>query len=438
MSETMEIKRDIEELRLLKEECGLSFEEIVYVIVFDLESELRQSGKKAVFSELPCREKMTEYVSELLEDERDYNCVLRHMLGFNSDEDAVLKGGWSSRESCFKYALDYLKDNQRYHHQYPRYILMGGGRLWSASRNCDDTGETLIEGMDGDALSLTEMNVSSLYVRIEQLLDEIRLCDQKREQALAMMETLLKEVRKRSEELPRKNEVGLPVGRVEIELEGAISQIDWSYRSLRVLHMLQLDTTAKVIEYFSDFQNFVNGRQITFWEWSVITTTLWRAGLLELEDITEVSLNDDIEYAIRSLSYGGIGERTVRCLQRSGVNDVQGLVCFFADGARAGWRKVAKMRGFGSKSERHLIENMLTWVVRISPELCSPTKRSNIVALDFEDWTLRRLGIYHIETIGELITACEDENRFRGLRHLDSDLYEAAIERLQRYGFMKA
>ena len=133
MSETMEIKRDIEELRLLKEECGLSFEEIVYVIVFDLESELRQSGKKAVFSELPCREKMTEYVSELLEDERDYNCVLRHMLGFNSDEDAVLKGGWSSRESCFKYALDYLKDNQR-------YILMGGGRLWSASRNCDDIG----------------------------------------------------------------------------------------------------------------------------------------------------------------------------------------------------------------------------------------------------------------------------------------------------------
>ncbi len=40
-------------------------------------------------------------------------------------------------------------------------------------------------------------------------------------------------------------------------------------------------------------------------------------------------------------------------------------------------------------------------------------------------------------TVGELLVACQDENRFTGLRYVDQDLYKRAMIQLKTYGFIE-
>lgn len=115
---------------------------------------------------------------------------------------------------------------------------------------------------------------------------------------------------------------------------------------------------------------------------------------------------------------------------------MEDLICGFSEGAAEGWDEIWRLRNFGQNSLKFLIQEMSSWQVQISVELCYPTEQSGVQALDLDRDTLRTLRSYHIETIGELAAACEDKNRFSGLRHVDAALYEEAIRYLERCGFV--
>lgn len=71
---------------------GLTFEESVYAIAFGLEEEIQQKGKEAVFSELPCRERMPENIKLTLGEDRWK--ALRWAFGYSIDEEAFQSPSW--------------------------------------------------------------------------------------------------------------------------------------------------------------------------------------------------------------------------------------------------------------------------------------------------------------------------------------------------------
>jgi len=439
---------------------GLSFEECVYTIAFGLETEILQKGKEAVFAELPCRERMAEYVQEALDDAPVYAYALRKTLGFpvlEGSEEPPYVYWFESMEKCFCDAVEYLQRSYRtYHGEVAiRYILIGGMYPQAQQE------ETLPPCDGGNAMNLAT-NAPDLFTQIQQMVSEVRSYQRKCEEGLAAIEALLTKMKSQSavnvttsaraeqsnldsQEEDTFTEVATTFSRnANLQIQGSISQIHWPKRSREVLRGLKIRTLKAAMDYFSDFDNFVNGKNITFWEWSVIRMTLWREGLLSSEGLEEVDLSTSLETMrnkvgpntatcarmLNRLKYGHVNEEFNR------INTVGDLVEWFSDGAEEGWYLVRKIRDFGKTCVEYMVEMMRSWMIIIPLELCDPTAESKVVALDPSRYIAKGLSAYQIETISELMNACGETNRFSGLRYFDSRLYGAAVECLKDYGFM--
>lgn len=417
---------------------NLSFEESVYTIAFGLEDEIAERGKETVFSELCCREKMAEKVREVLDGiPEDYVYALRCKLG-NTPRDAVLENKWAngyftcSFEGNLKKAINTLRNGMRWRKHPPRLILAGGAGLWSASELMKCSGDT-----DLPSSCSVMFDVSNLSAKVQQLMDEVRFYNERRDQALTEIKTLLEEL-KNCNSCPENltaEAISATVQKAEVVLDGPITQIRWPYRSLEVLRRLKIKTLAGAVEYFSDFDNFVNGDEMTLWEWSVIVAILRRADLLDTTGMHKVDLDDTIDEILWVRSHDGVSKRTMNCLLRADTGTIRELICRFSAGARDGWEWVSQIRNLGASCRRFLVESMRSWMIDIPPEYCYLTETSDVMTLDLSQNTLRTMRVYQIQTVGELMSACKDMNRFRNLKYIDCKLYEAAVSCLKVYGF---
>lgn len=209
----------------------------------------------------------------------------------------------------------------------------------------------------------------------------------------------------------------------------------------KILQELGIETVAEAVEYFSNFDNFADTHvEITLWEWSVITSVLQREGQLSTEGTVEIGWEDSLDHSFESESALGLSRRTARCLSRSDTATVQKFMALFAEGVNSARQQLLKVRNFGHGLLSELMNCMKKWQIVMPPELCYPDEKSTIVALDWSKRAYKLLNDsdhYEIKTIGGLMAVCSDTNRFSGLRYVDPKLYGLAVERLQRYGFMK-
>lgn len=219
-----------------------------------------------------------------------------------------------------------------------------------------------------------------------------------------------------------------------VDSEGSISQLEWSARSEQILSELQITTVAEAVAYFNDFDHFVKSKKITYWEWNAIVLTLWRHKLLPSREVMKYDDNLDV-----FLSYGyevSMPVRTYNCLRRAGLDDeVQALFELFANGVMWARGKLFNTRNFGKGTEKFLFKKMASNVIVIPSDLCVPDERSGVVALDLANDEKDDLKYYQINTIGELIAACSDQNRFSGLRYINPELYKCMLTKLEKYGF---
>lgn len=403
----------------------LSFEESVYVIAFDLADEIREKGKEAVFSELSCRENMAENVQKVMEflsDDSIY--ALRRALGGERNEEIEAEfatSEWNSFDLSLEWAIKNLLGSRK-------LITLVGGMISGAESVNDSSRNTHLSSFDAEDLS----------AQLQQLMEEVRFYNERRDQALARIETLLSEIKERSD-ASKNLAVETMVDTLQDISADPIAKIHWPYRSLQVLRELELTDLENVIEYFSDFDNFVDSKKMTLWEWNVIVATLRREGLLSADKTVKVDLDTavwDLFYSCSSS--GGTVMRTKNCLCCGGISNVQELNTFFACGAREGWRRLQEIRNFGRVGLSFLVEEMRSWETNISPEACYPTGASALTTLDLPKSSLETLNAYRIETVGELIAVCEDSNRFRGLRYIDLEQYTIAVKQLRKYGFSLA
>lgn len=377
----------VDEVRRLKA-MDMSFEEVIYTIAFELEDEIAEKGKEAVFAELSYRNDMEDRVRDALTDQGYYEMRTEfERIDVNSRGDrsdlgetfqqkveelqGVRKAYYMQKKRYhrYRYRLFYEPDDGKL-----RYRLSGGGRLWR-----DDEPEACID--PGESLW----------------------------------------------------------------------QIHWPSRGVSVLQELRLERLIDAVRYFSDFDNFVQAKKITLWEWMVINAVLRREGLIHdtNEEIRRLEIDDQLSWvrdqAMRDIPEAssatetgrmrGTVKRTFTCLGRDCMNTVRDLVAWFADGARDGWIEMMEIPGFGASCKKQLINEMARWEVMLPPELIKPTRRSPVIALDVKQETLNAFERYRIKSIGELITACKDENRFSGLRYINNDVYRVAVKVLQKYGF---
>lgn len=475
---------------------NLTFEECVYAIAFEgLESEIFQKGKEAVFSGLPHREQMAERIGELFSDRPDYIYALKKTLNFpvlDGSEELLRRYWHESLEDAFCDAVDFLqKDFRRSRKPATRYALIKGACPWvrrkeapslSSSDGTDsdlsvsaDSSEVVdltakpvsaLSGSADDSLNIASSaaNASDCFTQLQQIVNNVRFYQQKCEEGLVAIETLLAKMKAQddaerealltarrlslsTQETESPVEVTKESSRnVDIQISGSISQIHWPKCSLEVLRGLKIKVLKEAIDYFSNFDNFVNGKDITLWEWSVIRMTLYREGLLSSEGLTEVHLDTSLEEAACS-DFGPSKSMRLRILNSlkcvyvgmshnyECMDTVMDLVKLFSNGAEEGWEQVRRIRGFGKACVRYTIEMMRSWMIIIPPELCTPTMESGIAALDLSGDASASFETYQIETIGELMAACKETNRFYGLRYLDSRLYEIAVKCLKTYGF---
>lgn len=314
----------------------LSFEESVYVIAFDLADEIREKGKEAVFSELPCRENMTENAQKVMESLSDDNIyALRRALGGERNEEIeamFATSEWSSFDLSLEWAIKNLLGSRK-------LITLVGGMISGAESVNDSSRNTHLSSFDAEDLS----------AQLQQLMEEVRFYNERRDQALARIETLLSEIKERSD-ASKNLAVETMVDTLQDISADPIAKIHWPYRSLQVLRELELTDLENVIEYFSDFDNFVDSKKMTLWEWNVIVATLRREGLLSADKTVKVDLDTavwDLFYSCSSS--GGTVMRTKNCLCCGGISNVQELNTFFACGAREGWRRLQEIRN-SSKS----------------------------------------------------------------------------------------
>lgn len=231
------------------------------MIAFELEDEIALRGKGPVFDELGCREKMLDHVFEALE-EMPYGDLsgyaLQRTLGYVQEsimmESQLEKDYWGSVWRCFLEAVEFLQTSRI------RYILIGRPGI---------SVEKLVEDVESTASNRQMSNETpELVNEVKQLMEEVRYYNFRRDQALARIETLLEEIREREERAE------LTVEALnDVPLDGSILQLRWSWRSLKILQELGIETVAEAVEYFSNFDNFADTHvEITLWEWSVITS----------------------------------------------------------------------------------------------------------------------------------------------------------------------
>ena len=209
-----------------------------------------------------------------------------------------------------------------------------------------------------------------------------------------------------------------------------IEGIYWPYRSAKVLHELGLTEIAEIVEFFSNFQNFVEAQKLTLMEWSAITTIMRKQGLIQ-----EASNGDTVTMETQ-ISDLGLSVRARNGLIRAIHNgDVEDIMLHFADGSKEGWCQLQMTRRLGQKTIDEIIHRFSVLDFELGDDWCYVTDASPVGALDFGRGERLFLQGYQIQTVGQLCAACQDQNRFSGLRYIDNELYEVAIEHLNKYGF---
>lgn len=395
----------------------LSFTEAIYAIAFGLEEELHAKGKAEIFVELDLTpEQMADNVEKTLAAMYSHlnKYALRRVLGdLDASQDAEIFGEFYTLESCFEHACKELANGvssdawsrAKYH-----YLLLGGQPLWVEPIAVQPKQAV-------DDLTLRE--------RIALLTAEVQFYSERCHRALGQLQELAAIVE--AQESATTSDVALE----DVPANSAVTVIDgiyWPYRSAEVLRKLKLTETEKIVEFFGDFQNFVNAKSITLMEWLVITTILRNKKLLYAPDdvVTMETLINDLDFPLRMKK---------RLQYPAGIKDVEDLIVYFADGAADGWYRLQKVRQFGQKSFEAIIQKFTTSNFVLEDSWCYVTDISPVGALDFSKGVRSDLQYYQIQTVGQLQAACQDRHRFTGLRYMDKELYDIATAHLDRYGF---
>lgn len=414
----------------------LTFDETIYAIAFGLEAEIGSYGKEKVFRELEMTpEEMAVRVKYCLDEimGKQSAYALRRVLGDldSPAKDKEMLGAYHSLEREFGSTLSSLRSSLSSSLRFGNGVnfrnLLVKGRKSQPRR---DAGEVSL-GAEDTSTSKLNGTTELLYAQAQRLMDEVRLYDERRDRALEKLEWLLVEIRQR-QDCPENFREGQAKAETQpIDLEGSISQIRWSYHSLRLLRELKLRTVGEVVEYFRDFENFLAARSITLLEWYVVTSILRREKALPQMTAEKTFGLDD------RLNRIDFSTRTSNCLQRSEIEDFDEFIMIFADGAAEGWYQVGKIRNLGVKVYAEIVSKMGELTVDLDETICYPTTESEVRALDFEVRDRKKLLNYEIRTVGDLLAACQDENRFSGLKYIDNDLYQAALARLTEHGFVQ-
>ena len=252
----------------------------------------------------------------------------------------------------------------------------------------------------------------------------MRFYDEKRDQALERIEELMVEIKQR-QDCPK--DFGMKNESQRIKLHEASNQIAWPYRSAEVIRKLGLKTIDEVIQYFGDFNNFVESKDVTLLEWWVITIILRKEELLSATHYA-VKLDDEIDQLELSV-------RANHVLKWSRIYDFDDFAICFASGAEDGLKHVREMRHCGKVTYDEIVRKLGEVSVELDDSLCYLTPVSHVRALDFDRRTRKRLLSCGMDTVGELLAACQSQNRFFGLRYVDNKLYREAKVHLNRYGF---
>ncbi len=415
----------------------LTFEERIYAIVFNLADDISRLGKEAIFAELACRDRMSEYIQNLLiEAERASFCakILEEAFNYETIEEA------QSREGEIKWAMEYFRKGYDIQSDIPfwRYLL-GRVRPWQVQESSAD----LSAQRDKSGAILAQefkTDVDVLFEQIQKLAAEVRYHDQQRDRAFEEIRALFDEI-KALDNCPKeaKNESTLNILQGgEIDLQGSIAQIHWPYRSWRVLQKLKIETVKQAVGYFAAFTSLAESDEMTLWEWAVITATLRREKLLSNEDKTPVQPSNKLAdvFGLNDDGRGRMHIKVFNALLRADIITIRDLLCYFANGMKSGWRNLSQVRGFGEASQKFLIQLISDWEIVIPPEYCEPTRRTIVEALDFSQQDLKGFKEYQVVTIDELLEACRDTNRFSGMCHNNPELYKTAAHRLTDYGFL--
>lgn len=386
----------------------LNFEEAIYTVTFNLGNEIRQKGKETVFAELELTpeqmRRRVERALNLLGEKRSH--ALRRVFG-NVDatvDSKIFTGCWTLVD-CFHEACNILAtESEAYYWQSSEslHCILAGEQLpWK-------TASVIRPGQAPEGESLRK--------RIADLEAEVRFYTEKCNQALEQLQILAKEIES-YEQTSNATEEAIPTK----------PGIHWPYRSAEVLRELGLTETEQIVEFFGDFDNFVNAKDVTLLEWSVITVILRRKGLLEPAG-NAVKLETSIADLDPEI-------RTRNCLIRADINRIDDLMPLFSAGAELGWDRLRRVRNLGRRSFEEIVYKLSALDFELTDGWCYLTDNSPVEALDFDKDSQKSLVRCQIRTVGQLRVACQEQNRFRGLRYIDKDLHKAAIAHLEKYGF---
>ncbi len=405
---------------------SLSFIESIYAIAFELESELHVRGKEVVFQDLDMtaeemRGRVEFCLNEAMYESHAY--ALRRVLGdFDSPANDEKKLYGRPLHEVFKKAVENLRSSaalcyRSYENVNYRHLLTENKTL--GLLHCD-------QNMRFDAGESMER----LYEQVQQLMDEVRFYNERRDQALMRMETLMLEI-KQCKDCPEDfgwEQLGT-TGAKDMNLDGPVTQIFWPHRTKAVLQRLALHTVNEAVQFFGDFANFSKLQDTTLLEWCVVVAILRRVGLLPKGDDV-VTIDDKIsvfDFSVRS--YNG--------LKRTGIEGIDDLIALFANGAEDGLHRIGSIMNLGRQSREEIFCRIGKSSIELDDSLCFPSAGSHVRALDFDSEDRARLQCCGINTVGDLLTACQSENRFLALKHVDNTLYLSAMKHLRQYGFVK-
>lgn len=399
----------------------LSFDESIYAIAFGLQDEIREYGKEAVFNGLGMSaEKMHERVEYCLGKKMydGYANALRLVLNGNNAAHVDVE----RLAETFTFAVSNLCQPTDASIDYCSYRADVNYRhlLTQDEIKMQHEPNAQHELVPSDVDNSTEQ----LYAQVQQLMDEVRFYDEKRDQALERIEELMVEIKQR-QDCPK--DFGMKNGSQRIKLHEASNQIAWPYRSAEVIRKLGLKTIDEVIQYFGDFNNFVESKDVTLLEWWVITIILRKEELLPATHYA-VKLDDEIDQLELSV-------RANHVLKWSRIYDFDDFAICFASGAEDGLKHVREMRHCGKVTYDEIVQKLGEVSVELDDSLYYLTPVSHVRALDFDRRNRKRLLSCGIDTVGELLAACQSQNRFFGLRYVDNKLYREAKAHLNRYGF---
>lgn len=399
----------------------LSFDESIYAIAFGLQDEIRAYGKEAVFNELGMSaKKMHERVEYCLGKKMHdvYANALRLVLNGNNAVHVDVE----RLADTFTFAVSDLCQPTDANSGYCSYRVDVNYRhlLTQDELKVQHESNVQHELVPSDVDNSTEQ----LYAQVQRLMDEVRFYDEKRDQALGRIEELMVEIKQR-QDCPK--DFGMKNGSQRIKLHEVSNQIAWPYRSVKVIRKLGLKTIDEVIQYFGDSSNFMESKDVTLLEWWVITTILRKEELLPATHYA-LKLEDEIDQLELSV-------RADNVLRRLGIYDFDDFAVHFASGAKDGLKHVRETRHCGKVTYDEIVRKLGEVSVELDDSLCYLTPVSHVRALDFDRRNRKRLLSCGVDTVGELLVACQSQNRFFGLRYVDNNLYREAKAHLNRYGF---